>query len=139
MGTVVIAIVVGGRLTCRNDGERRSEMTGDTHGVPVPDFTVGTRSTGAGVLTTTVAGEIDMVTSSRLAAELDQAIARAPDALVIDMADVRFCDSRGLSTLVEVNTACVMAGIELSVVPSARVRRILEVTGLAPVLPMTRE
>lgn len=113
-------------------------MTGDTYGVPSPDFTVGTHATSAGVLTTTVAGEIDMVTSTQLAAELDQAIARAPDALVIDMADVRFCDSRGLSTLVEVNTACVMAGIELSVVPSARVRRILEVTGLAPVLPMTR-
>jgi anti-anti-sigma factor len=113
-------------------------VNGDSHGVPGPDFSVDTVMTGAGMLTTTVAGEIDMVTSSQLAAELDRAIARAPDALVIDLADVQFCDSRGLSTLVEANTACLMAGIELSVLPSARVRRVLEITGLAPVLPTTR-
>lgn len=90
------------------------------------------RSTAA--ITVEVAGDIDISTSSRLRAELFELLADAPGAAVIDMTGVGFCDSSGISVLVQLNRHCEETGIDLSLAPSKVLRRALELTGLLPTL-----
>ncbi|KFU75861.1 anti-sigma B factor antagonist [Amycolatopsis lurida] len=85
-------------------------------------------------ITVEVAGDIDIATSPRLRAEVFKLLADAPGAAMIDMTGVGFCDSSGLSVLVQLNRHCEEAGIELSFVPSKVLRRALELTGLLPTL-----
>ena len=52
--------------------------------------------------------------------------------LVIDLSEVTFCDSSGLSALVDAHRSCQERGAALIVHrPSARVRNTLELSGLA--------
>ncbi|MBE1575298.1 STAS domain-containing protein [Amycolatopsis roodepoortensis] len=88
-------------------------------------------------ITVLVAGDIDISTSSRLRTELFELLGEAPGAAVIDMTGVRFCDSSGLSVLVQLNRHCQEAGIDLSFAPSKVLRRALELTGLLPTLKVT--
>ena len=85
-------------------------------------------------ITVEVAGDIDISTSSRLRTELFELLADAPGSAVIDMTGVGFCDSSGLSVLVQLNRHCEEAGIDLSFAPSKVLRRALELTGLLPTL-----
>ncbi len=81
-----------------------------------------------------LAGELDM----RTAGQLDRAVdaSATPGArLRLDLAAVSFCDSAGLSALVRADRALTAAGGRLLLVnPSARVRRVLDLTGLTEVL-----
>ena len=47
-----------------------------------------------------VSGEIDMVTAPRLQKEMSAALEQQPDRLVVDLTEVGFFDSAGLSALV---------------------------------------
>lgn len=85
-------------------------------------------------ITVEVAGDIDIATSSRLRAELEALLERRPGAVVLDLTRVSFCDSSGLSVLVQVNRHCAEAGIDLSLAPSKVLLRALELTGLLPTL-----
>ncbi|MFE6613502.1 STAS domain-containing protein [Amycolatopsis sp. NPDC057786] len=87
-------------------------------------------------ITVEVAGDIDISTSPRLRSELFELLADGPGAAVIDMTGVGFCDSSGLSVLVQLNRHCVEAGIDLSFAPSKVLRRAIELTGLLPTLKM---
>ncbi|RSN65213.1 anti-sigma factor antagonist [Amycolatopsis sp. WAC 04182] len=88
-------------------------------------------------ITVEVAGDIDIATSPRLRAELAKLLADGPGAAVIDMTGVGFCDSSGLSVLVQLNQHCEEAGIDLTFAPSKVLRRAIELTGLSPTLKMT--
>ncbi|MFJ8913049.1 STAS domain-containing protein [Amycolatopsis sp. NPDC102389] len=87
-------------------------------------------------ITVEVAGDIDVSTSPRLRTELFDLLADGPRTAVIDMTGVGFCDSSGLSVLVQLNRHCQEAGIDLSFAPSKVVRRAIELTGLLPTLKM---
>lgn len=85
-------------------------------------------------ITVEVAGDIDISTSSRLRTELFELLADAPGVAVIDMTGVGFCDSSGLSVLVQLNRHCAEAGVDLILAPSKVLYRALELTGLLPTL-----
>jgi len=75
-------------------------------------------------------GELDVATEPAFRAELDAVVA-APCRVVVDMSDLEFMDSSGLSTLVRARQQLLGEGGELVVRhPSGIVRRVLEVSGL---------
>ncbi|MPY80692.1 MAG: anti-sigma factor antagonist [Actinophytocola sp.] len=53
-----------------------------------------------------VAGEVDMLTAPRFERELERAIARSPQRLVVDLTDVTFLSSAGLALLVRARKDC---------------------------------
>ena len=61
--------------------------------------TASTRSNGTAVVA--VRGDLDLYTAPRLWETLDAAIATTPHELIIDLSDVAFIDSSGLSVLVK--------------------------------------
>lgn len=75
-----------------------------------------------------------MVSAPTLSAAVTEAVATASDVLVMDLSDVGFFGSAGLSVLVEALE--VTAGRKLRVVASAAVRRPAELTGLTDLLDL---
>jgi len=88
-------------------------------------------------VTVCVAGEVDLLTSKDVDAELTRVLGEAPDSIVVDMSAVSFCDSTGLTMLVKLNSACIAANRGLRIIPSPTVRKVIDITGLAPVLPIS--
>jgi anti-sigma B factor antagonist len=95
--------------------------------------TYASRSNGTAVVA--VRGELDLYTAPRLWDALDSAIAGKPHELVIDLSNVTFVDSSGLSVLVRahkrlrpVNGTVVVRGA------AEQVSMTLEVTKLNTVL-----
>jgi anti-sigma B factor antagonist len=89
-----------------------------------------------GVAVLALRGEIDISTAPRLREAVQHAIESGVP-IVLDMAEVTFMDSSGISTLVE--TAGVSRGLSSRVQiqrPSNQVRRILSLTGLADVFQL---
>jgi stage II sporulation protein AA (anti-sigma F factor antagonist) len=74
--------------------------------------------------TVVVSGEVDMATADAMYQAATRATA---DRLTIDLRDVTFFDSAAIHALVKI-THRYSSG--LSVVPSAQVRRVLEISGL---------
>jgi anti-sigma B factor antagonist len=79
-----------------------------------------------------VTGEIDMLTTPRLRAELARLIDTSPRVIVLDLAAVSFFASSGLASLVEAREAAAAAGVLLRLACLSRsVRRPLQITDLA--------
>ena len=79
-------------------------------------------------------GELDLATRETLRdAVVDALAGAAPDELIIDLREVTFIDAAAVQAAV-VDSADVAraAGVRCRVLPSARVRRILEIAGLDP-------
>ncbi|MFR9749989.1 STAS domain-containing protein [Nocardia sp. 004] len=85
-------------------------------------------SSAAGAVIVTVHGEIDMASAPSLQSALDEALRAASPAIVVDMSDVGFLGSAGLSVLLAASEATGTGG--LRVVPSDAARRPIEVTAL---------
>ena len=103
-------------------------------------FAIAVAPTRAGAVRIQVEGELDLSTSP----ELDRVLRREISAgrhVVVDLSEVAFIDSTGLSTLVTALRASNSNGGGLMVSPSlpAQVRRVLEVTGLNKVIPIAAE
>jgi anti-sigma B factor antagonist len=93
-----------------------------------PDFRVHVeQAPGAAIVA--VSGELDLVTAPQLAAVLDTA--RHDGAVVVDLCEVPFCDSSGLTTLFHARDALERDGRRFAVacVPESAVRRVLTVSG----------
>ncbi|MBL1076401.1 STAS domain-containing protein [Nocardia sp. 2] len=91
------------------------------------ELIVRTRSVGSAVVLS-VSGEVDIVSAPKLSAGVAEALATESTVLVLDLAEVGFFGSAGLSVLVEASEAS--AGRKLRVVASPQVRRPVELTGL---------
>jgi anti-sigma B factor antagonist len=79
-----------------------------------------------------VAGEVDTTNSARLSASLDQAHPRPQEPLLLDLSALTFLDSSGLRTLLDTRARLAAAEGRLHLVaPHERVRRLLDLTGLA--------
>ncbi len=84
-----------------------------------------------GAAVVSVRGEVDMVTTPRLQACLQDRLASSPQRLVVDLSAVSFLGSSGLAVLVECLEDARGRGTELRLVVSSReVIRPLEATGL---------
>jgi anti-sigma B factor antagonist len=80
-------------------------------------------------------GEVDIYTGPSLRDVLRDALATGASKVIIDMTDVSFIDSSGLSVIIGAHKKAEDGGIELVLQgPTARVVRLLELTGLNRVL-----
>ena len=78
----------------------------------------------------TVAGELDVSTAEQPSATVNGQLRDGPGRLVLDLADVTFCDSLGLGTLVVLSrTARVQQTYLVVRNPSPFFIRMLDVTG----------
>jgi anti-sigma B factor antagonist len=79
-----------------------------------------------------VSGELDLAAASSLEEELGQALESGSKVIVIDVTDLDFIDSTGLSVLVRAHQRAQETGLQLGLVnPGAQVERLLSLTGLA--------
>jgi anti-anti-sigma factor len=99
-------------------------------------FVVVTRLAALGEVRVEVEGEVDLATSEVLNAEFDHALARRPEHIVVDLQQLMFCSCAGLGTLVRLHNTCRAAGVDLCLVPSGPVRRVMDLVGLSRELPL---
>ncbi|MGH3518140.1 MAG: STAS domain-containing protein [Haloechinothrix sp.] len=84
-----------------------------------------------GVVVLSVAGELDLLTANVLDEELKATLVPPNEIVVLDMSEVHFLASAGLSTLLAGAESAKSGGIDLRLVANARViLRPLEITGI---------
>jgi anti-sigma B factor antagonist len=94
------------------------------------DFAVEQRTEGADVVLT-VSGELDLSSAPELERALAESGAGRAQRVVIDLAQLTFMDSTGVSVLVRAKQEADAAGRVLAVRhPNGQVRRLLELVGL---------
>jgi anti-sigma B factor antagonist len=82
-----------------------------------------------------VAGELDLLTVSKLVARLEDAIRRRRGDLVIDLSEAEFIDSMGLHALLSVQRRLIRQARALAVIcPPGAVRNAIELARLADTL-----
>jgi anti-anti-sigma factor len=80
----------------------------------------------------TLSGELDLASSPALAEELERLATSGPTRVVLDLRELEFMDSTGLSTLAVAQAQLKQNGQRLTVVRgTAQVQRLLELTGVA--------
>ncbi len=80
-------------------------------------------------------GELDLATADVLDEHVHRAVAGDPRHLVVDLADVTFCDSSGIEALLTAQATSARQGIDLRVVnPGGVTLRAFQLTGVLEVL-----
>lgn len=94
-------------------------------------FRVDVRSEGKAVVVE-ISGELDLASGPELERKLEE-VAQAPiELLVIDLREVEFMDSTGLSIIVKAHQRFAQAGRQLALVRgTSQVQRLLDLTGVA--------
>lgn len=98
-----------------------------------------TKTEGADPIVITVSGEVDLATAADLERALSEALTGTDATTIeVDLSGVEFMDSAGLRVLVAARKQAEDAGRTLRLrSPHERVRRIIEITGLAAVFGLT--
>jgi len=79
-----------------------------------------------------VKGELDLASSPALEQELERVTADSPSLIIIDLRELDFMDSTGLSVLIRAHQRAQEQGRRLGIVNGSRqVRRLLNLTGVA--------
>jgi anti-sigma B factor antagonist len=82
-----------------------------------------------------LAGEIDVITVTKLSTMVNEILADPPARIVLDMAGVTFCDSQGLGTLVVLSRKAQHAQSMLALANVGDfLLRVLDITGLRSAL-----
>jgi anti-sigma B factor antagonist len=90
-----------------------------------------------GRVTLYLTGDIDLSATADFVVAADAALATGPAAVIVDLADVSFLDSAGLSGLVQVHQQTKDAGAAFRLQsPSRIVARVLELSGLDQLIPI---
>jgi anti-sigma B factor antagonist len=85
-----------------------------------------------------VSGEVDIETSPVLDVHLQALVDEGQTSVTVDLTEVSFLDSTGLSVLIGALKRCQKAGGELWLVaPQPNVMRVLEITGLTDAFHLT--
>ena len=87
-----------------------------------------------GVVVVALAGELDIAGSDEVVAALDEAAARAPQCLVVDLGQLRYMDSSGIHALLRAKERADEQGHRLAIVRSPALERIIELTKVEPTL-----
>jgi anti-sigma B factor antagonist len=99
-------------------------------------FAVALRA-GEPVATLAVAGEIDIATTPRLEAEIRRMLDETTGPMLVDLGEVTFMDSTGLSLLLALRRDAGAAGRTLAIFcPEGPARLLFAVTGLESELPL---
>jgi anti-anti-sigma factor len=88
-----------------------------------------------GAVVVHLAGELDLYNADEVRDALAEAIAGAPERIVVDMEHVEFVDSTALGVLIEARTKLGRDGLALAA-PRLDTRRTLQVSGLDRHLPV---
>jgi anti-anti-sigma factor len=100
-------------------------------------FRVEARSQGQAQILA-VSGELDLAAAASLEEELDRVLEAGSPVIVVDLKELDFIDSTGLSVLVRAHQRAQESGLELGLVnPGAQVERLLSLTGLAQRLTLS--
>jgi anti-sigma B factor antagonist len=79
-----------------------------------------------------VSGELDLASSPTLEQELQRVTVKSPTLIIIDLRDLEFMDSTGLSVLIRAHQQAQQSGYRLGIVNGSRqIRRLLSLTGVA--------
>jgi anti-sigma B factor antagonist len=90
-----------------------------------------------GVVVLTVSGELNLLTAAQLDRQLDGLARTGHHRIVLDLADLTFCDAYGIRVLVkEGNRARAHAGWLRLLAAGARIRLVLDVAHLTRLLPV---
>ncbi|MER7667026.1 STAS domain-containing protein [Kitasatospora sp. NPDC096128] len=94
-----------------------------------PDLAVHTWYTDSRAAVCALAGDLDIETLAPARSTLDELVAQRPPLLVVDLAQVGFCDSSGLNLLLQTRMAAAAADVGFRLAaPSGTVQRLLELT-----------
>ena len=86
-----------------------------------------------------LAGELDTTTVDQLHAAVRDLLREPPDRITIDLAELAFCDSRGLGSLVVLTRTTRVQGTLLALrSPTPSFDRLLDVTGVRQALVIAR-
>ncbi|HTX30056.1 MAG TPA: STAS domain-containing protein [Solirubrobacteraceae bacterium] len=97
------------------------------------------RRVESGVVRLEIEGELDVLTTPRLASELDDLVRRSDDDVVVDLRGTGFIDSAGLQLLLGTQRRLGRASRTLTVIcDDGPVRRVIELTRLDEALGLTR-
>ena len=89
------------------------------------------------VLTLSLSGDLDVGTQAAAAARIAQALDQAPRFLVLDLRDVEFLGSAGLSVLIEAQRAAAARTISVCLVATSQATLLpLRLTGLTALFPV---
>lgn len=103
------------------------------------ELNIGVHRAGDEV-TLRLAGEIDMLTAARLTGVVNETLGESPTRIVLDLADVTFCDSQGLGTLVVLSRKASHAQSLLILTNVGDfLLRVLDITGLRSALMIRNE
>lgn len=99
-------------------------------------LTFSTEWKNSSVVCISAAGEIDASNSARLA---DYVFHRSANCLelVLDLRDIEFFGSAGLTTLINIHDRCAQAHVRWTVMPSRAVSRVLDICDPEHTLPRT--
>jgi len=98
-------------------------------------FSTSTEPAASGPVLT-VRGELDVATAPRLRAHIAGLTLTPGQLLVVNLADVSFCDSSGISALIAARNVAEEAEAKVALVAvPARLTRTLALTGLADFFP----
>jgi anti-anti-sigma factor len=94
-------------------------------------FSVDTRTEGPATVLA-VSGELDLAASPALEEQLEQVFGDSVSQLIIDLRELEFIDSTGLSVLVKAHQRAEDSGCRFGLVNGgSQVRRLLSLTGIA--------
>lgn len=94
-------------------------------------FRVDVRKDGPSAVVT-VSGELDLASGPELETELDRLCGPETQLVVVDLRQLAFMDSTGLSIIVRAHQRLAGEGCEMSLVKgSQQVQRLLDLTGVA--------
>jgi anti-sigma B factor antagonist len=121
-------------MLMRSTGRRRNTVAGGDLEADVAQFSAHMKRDGT-TSTLAVSGEVDLSNSEKVS-ELGRlavdALSDSDRVLIIDLSDVAFMDSTGLSALVVINNAALLRGSEVRLRGmQPLVRRVLELGELA--------
>jgi len=103
------------------------------------DLSIESHHEGAETVVTVV-GELDMHTGPLLAERLEGVVEQGPDTVVVEMTQLTFMDSSGLSVLLGAHKSLAERGGSLILAgPNQYILKTLDITGLTDVLPVRGE
>lgn len=113
---------------------------GDPTPADGPALSVRVLSTGERTLRVFVGGELDLLTSSKFEAAVTRALSEA-DEVVVDLSQVAFVDSTGLSSILAVVSTSQLNGSTLTISSTLapQARKVFELSGLDEALPLVDE